>query len=234
MDADDGDPSGGACPVRHDRGVTLDWQSLGDADGVDGAWQRALELAWESFRAGTTPVGAVVVSPDGSVVATGRGRRYELVAPVGQLANTHVAHAELNALAGLGTSRHWDDHQLLTTLEPCGMCHGAAIQATVAGVVFAAPDPYGGTADVEFGCPQSRRRPFAVSGPLRDARGAMGTPLHLVWLMERATAGHVVAEHARVMPDFTKYAHSVRPALVAAATRDDYAQATALATQAPW
>ena len=28
---------------------------------VDAAWERALELAWESFCAGTTPVGAVVV-----------------------------------------------------------------------------------------------------------------------------------------------------------------------------
>jgi hypothetical protein len=31
---------------------------------------------------------------DGSVVAAGRGRRYELTGPQGQLAGTHIAHAE--------------------------------------------------------------------------------------------------------------------------------------------
>jgi hypothetical protein len=36
------------------------------------------------------------------------------------------------------------------------------------------------------------------------------------------------------MPDFTDYARSVRPSLVAAAARDDYTQALALATEAPW
>ena len=38
---------------------------------LDAAWQRALELAWASFLARTTPVGAVVASPSGR--ARGRG-----------------------------------------------------------------------------------------------------------------------------------------------------------------
>jgi tRNA(Arg) A34 adenosine deaminase TadA len=109
---------------------------------LDGAWSVALVQAWEAFRTGSTPVGAVVVALDGTVVAAGRGRRYEPAGPSGQLAGTHVAHAEVNALAQLGTSRHGDGHTLLTTLEPCGMCHDAAVQPTLSRLVFAAPDPY--------------------------------------------------------------------------------------------
>ncbi len=68
----------------------------------DGGWERALELAWQAFCAGTTPVGAVVLNAEGIVVAEARGRRYETAAPPGQLAGSHVAHAEVNALAQLG------------------------------------------------------------------------------------------------------------------------------------
>ena len=201
---------------------------------LDEAWDQALALAWESLRADTTPVGAVVVAPDGSVVATGRGRRYERDGPARHLANSHVAHAEINALAQLEATRRWEDHLLLTTLEPCGMCHGAAIQARVSTVVYAGPDPYGGTAGLRFFSPQSRRRPLSVVGPLADARGAFATLLHLVWLMERTTAAHVVAEHEKALPEFTRYCSIVRRDLLVAAAGDDYAAAFALATEAPW
>jgi tRNA(Arg) A34 adenosine deaminase TadA len=60
----------------------------------DGAWTRALELAWEAFRGRTTPVGAVVVDAAGAIAAEGRGRRYEQAGPPRQLAGTHIAHAE--------------------------------------------------------------------------------------------------------------------------------------------
>ncbi|MGH3503305.1 MAG: deaminase [Nocardioidaceae bacterium] len=197
------------------------------------AWNRALTLAWEAFRAGTTPVGAVVTSADGSIVAAGRGRRYEPTGPAGELANVHIAHAEINALARLDTSRHWEDHRLLTTLEPCGMCHGAAVQATLGAVSFAGPDPYGGTATLTWDCPQPSRRPLEITGPLPDSRGAFATLLHIVWLMERG-ADHVVAEHSKAIPDFTDYAMAIRPDLVAAAVHDDYPAAWDLCVKAPW
>jgi pyrimidine deaminase RibD-like protein len=38
------------------------------------AWDTALQLAWEGLTAQTTPVGAVVVTEAGEVVAAGRGR----------------------------------------------------------------------------------------------------------------------------------------------------------------
>src|SRR6266567_7660560 len=144
------------------------------ADGLLAeGWERALHLAWEAMRAQTTPVGAVVVNGRGAIVAAGRGRRYEATAPAGQLAGTHIAHAEVNVLAQLSTRRHWEDTLLLTTLEPCAMCHGAAIQSTVAGFFFAGQDPYGGTGDLRFDTPQARHRDFFVGGPLPRPLGAL-------------------------------------------------------------
>ena len=94
---------------------------------LDVAWGRALELAWQSFVAGTTPVGAVVTDRGGDIVAEGRGRRYEHQDGTrGHLAYCHIAHAEINALAQLPPTRHYEDYSLLTTLEPCCMCVGAA------------------------------------------------------------------------------------------------------------
>lgn len=200
---------------------------------ADPAWDVALRLAWDSFRAGTTPVGAVIVAPDGRVIASGRGRRYESSAPPQQLANTHIAHGEVNALAQLQVHRHWDDHALLTTLEPCGMCHGAAVQATVGQLLYAAPDPYGGTGHVRFCTPQSLRRPLAVRGPLGDWRGALATLLHIVWLLERPSAGHVVDVHARVLPAMTAYGREMRTTLTGAASAGDYSTAMDIAAEAP-
>ena len=73
----------------------------------------------------------------------------------------------------LPPDRHFRDHTLLTTLEPCAMCHGAAIQASVGELFYAGADPYGGTADLVFDSPQARRRPLRVTGPLDDERGRL-------------------------------------------------------------
>ena len=70
---------------------------VGSVVGCDHAWERTLELAWDAFCAGTTPVGAVVIDAAGAIVAEGRGRRYEPAAPPGQLAGSHVAHADAPA-----------------------------------------------------------------------------------------------------------------------------------------
>jgi tRNA(Arg) A34 adenosine deaminase TadA len=75
----------------------------------------------------------------------------------------HVAHAEINALAGLPPTQHYEDHILLTTLEPCCMCLGAGVQSTITRVHFAGRDPYGGASDLVIDTPQARRRPMAVT-----------------------------------------------------------------------
>jgi tRNA(adenine34) deaminase len=84
------------------------------------------------------PVGAVVAL-DGTVIARRHNEREHLGDP--------TAHAELLALrdaaAVIGTSR-LDGAVLVTTLEPCPMCSGAALLARVGRVVFGADDPKAG------------------------------------------------------------------------------------------
>jgi tRNA(Arg) A34 adenosine deaminase TadA len=179
---------------------------VGSVAGLDHAWDRALDLAWDAFCAGTTPVGAVVIDAVGAIVAEGRGRRYEPVAPPGQLAGTHVAHAELNALAQLGADRHYEDHALLTTLEPCGMCHGAAIQASIGVLAYAGADPYAGTGHLDFGIPQTRNRPLRVTGPLSGERGRLAELLHIVFLIQRPAGPHVLAAQRSALPTQTAQA----------------------------
>ena len=94
--------------------------------------------AQRAAECGEVPIGAVVAI-DGEVVAARHNER--------ESANDPTAHAEVLALrdaaAVRGTSR-LDGAVLVSTLEPCPMCAGAAVMARVARVVFAAEDPKAG------------------------------------------------------------------------------------------
>ena len=113
-------------------------------------WAVPLGLAWEAMLAGTTPVGSVVINTDGRIVTKGRGRRYVRDLAQGQLSYSHLAHAELNALAQLPPTSRYEDLTVLTTLEPCILCMGAAVMATVGRVEYAGADPYGGAAHLQL------------------------------------------------------------------------------------
>src|SRR5215472_1281977 len=178
---------------------------------MDEAWRRALDQAWQSFLAGATPVGAVVADAAGEVVAEGRGQRYEIAADGPQLAYCHIAHAEINALALLPPVRHYEDHILLTTLEPCCMCLGAAVQATFTRLHFAGRDPYGGASGLVVDTPQALRRPLAVTGPLAGLPGRFAELLHVRWLLDFRAAEPVLDVQRRGLPDI--YAVAVDPAV---------------------
>jgi tRNA(Arg) A34 adenosine deaminase TadA len=188
----------------HDRGQVF--QPVFDV-----AWHRAMELAWQSFLAGTTPVGAVVADPAGHIVAEGRGRRYEHDDGTrGHLAYCHVAHAEINALAQLPPTRHYEDHVLLTTLEPCCMCLGAAVQSTITRLHFAGRDPYAGSSRLRIDTPQARRRPLHITGPLADPRGQFAELLHVRWLLDYGAAEPVLEAQQRGLT--TVYERAAHPA----------------------
>jgi tRNA(Arg) A34 adenosine deaminase TadA len=179
---------------------------------LDRAWRRALEQAWQSFVAGTTPAGAVVVNASGEVVAEGRGRRYESEGSGRQLAYCHIAHAEINALALLPPVRHYEDHVLLTTLEPCCMCLGAAVQATITRLRFAGRDPYGGASQLVVDTAQARRRPLMVTGPLAGFQGRFSELLHVRWLLDFGASEPLLDEQRRGLPDIWRAA--VHPAAI--------------------
>lgn len=189
---------------------------------LDEAWHRALELAWQSFVAGTTPVGAVVTDPAGAIAAEGRGRRYEPSDGAGDhLAYCHIAHAEINALAQLPPTRHYEDYILLTTLEPCCMCVGAAVQSTITRLHFAGRDPYGGASQLQVETPQARRRPLVITGPLADPRGQLAELLHIRWLLDYGAGRHVLDAQRGGMADvYERAAHPAVATLFAQLRRD--------------
>lgn len=88
---------------------------------------------------GEVPVGAVLVSPEGRIVARAGNQTRELSDP--------TAHAEMQvireACAALGSER-LTDHDLWVTLEPCAMCAAAISAARIARLYFAAHDPKSG------------------------------------------------------------------------------------------
>jgi tRNA(adenine34) deaminase len=105
----------------------------------DVKWMReALAEARKAAELGDVPVGAVAVR-DGQVVGRGHNRREHDRDP--------TAHAELIALRQASqTLGGWRvvGVTLYSTLEPCVMCAGAAINARLPRIVWAADDPKGG------------------------------------------------------------------------------------------
>ena len=119
--------------------------------------QEALRAARAAGERGEVPVGAVVLAPDGRVLACAGNEVEER--------HDASAHAELLALraasALLGRTR-LDGCILVATLEPCPMCAAAASHFRVARVVFGAYDPKGG--GVEHG-PRLYRQPGCLHRP---------------------------------------------------------------------
>ena len=112
--------------------------TLGVTD--ESAIELALEQARRAAAAGEVPVGAVVIVGD-TVIAARHNERETTSDP--------TAHAEVLALRDAAAGRNdWrlEDVTLVSTLEPCPMCAGAALAARVERVVFGAYDPRAGAA----------------------------------------------------------------------------------------
>lgn len=99
----------------------------------------ALEEARKAVLRGEVPVGAVIVAPDGTILAAEGNRTRERTDP--------TAHAELLAIraacARLGQER-LTGCDLYVTLEPCAMCAQAIAHARIARLYFGADDPKSG------------------------------------------------------------------------------------------
>lgn len=106
------------------------------------AMRRALELAWTSMCHGSFGIGAVAVDRSGAVVATGRNRIFETDPGDDVIADTSLAHAEMNVLAKMPYRRHADAGiELHTTLQPCIQCLGAIRLSSIKQVHVLSPDP---------------------------------------------------------------------------------------------
>ena len=112
---------GAAVEVGQDTTPDPEWLAMGEALG----------LARQAAQAGEVPIGAVVLH-GGRVIAGAANRCREL----GDL----TRHAELEALrsAAQVVGPYLNECTLVVTLEPCPMCLGAALEARVGRVVYAA------------------------------------------------------------------------------------------------
>ena len=113
----------------------------------DEDWMRhALALADRAEREDDEiPVGAVLISADGTLLGEGWNRNITDHDP--------TAHAEIVAMRLAG--KQLGNHRLVgstlyVTLEPCAMCAMAMVHARIARLVYAASDPKTGAAGSVF------------------------------------------------------------------------------------
>jgi len=101
--------------------------------------EMALEEARLAGARGEVPVGAVVLEPDGAVVARD-GNRTDASCDAS-------AHAELLVLRAAAAQRRTprlEGCDLVVTLEPCPMCAAAISLFRIRRLIFGAYDPKGG------------------------------------------------------------------------------------------
>jgi tRNA(Arg) A34 adenosine deaminase TadA len=99
----------------------------------------ALAEAQAAGARGEVPVGAVLLSAEGALLARDGNRIIEARDP--------TAHAEMLVLRAAAVStgnERLTGASLFVSLEPCAMCAAAASLARVGRIVFAAEDPKGG------------------------------------------------------------------------------------------
>ncbi|MBS0517227.1 MAG: nucleoside deaminase [Proteobacteria bacterium] len=124
--------------------------------------QRALREARAAAERGEVPVGAVIIGPDGTVLATAGNRT--------ETDRDPTAHAEMLAIraaaAKFGAPR-LVECDLYVTLEPCPMCAQAISFARLRRVYYGALDPKGGGVEHGpriFSQPTCHHRPEIYGG----------------------------------------------------------------------
>ena len=142
----------------------------GETQSLDELWMRhAFALADRAEREHEIPVGALLVSESGELLAEGFNRTITDHDP--------TAHAEIVALREAGKrlgNYRMPGTTLYVTLEPCAMCAMALIHARVRRVVFGATDPKTGAAGSVFdllGSPRHNHQVEIASGVLGAEAG---------------------------------------------------------------
>ncbi|EAQ02724.1 hypothetical protein OB2597_15120 [Pseudooceanicola batsensis HTCC2597] len=99
----------------------------------------ALDEARAAAARGEVPVGAVLVSPGGEVVARDGNRTREKADP-----SAHAEMLVIRAACAAAGSERLPGHDLYVTLEPCPMCAAVIGAARIARLYYGAADPKSG------------------------------------------------------------------------------------------
>ncbi len=100
---------------------------------------RALELARAAAELGEVPIGAVIVGPDGNVIAKAHNLTRARKDPT-----THAEMLVIQQAAQVLQSERLIGCDLYVTLEPCPMCAAAISFARLRRLYYGASDPKGG------------------------------------------------------------------------------------------
>ena len=104
-------------------------------EAMEGLMRTALEAARRGMDQGEAPIGCVLARGDGTVLASASNRQ--------NATQNKTAHAEIECFAAAAGKVPLDatDLILVSTLEPCVMCTGAAMEAAVDAILYALPAP---------------------------------------------------------------------------------------------
>ena len=128
--------------------------------------RQALQEAEQGAKCDEVPVGAVLVSPSGELIASGHNQPISTVDP--------TAHAEIIVIRT--AAKQLNNYRLpattlYVTLEPCTMCVGAIVQARIGRVVYATTEPKSGaieSAQKLFNNPHFNHYPEILAGVLEE------------------------------------------------------------------
>ena len=98
----------------------------------------AVAQAEKGFREGGIPIGAVLAR-ELDIIAAGHNRRVQKGDP--------IAHGEMDCLRAAGRLTSYAGLTLVTTLSPCMMCAGTAVQFKIPRVVIGENQTFGGNED---------------------------------------------------------------------------------------
>lgn len=87
----------------------------------------AIRMAEKGWSEGGIPIGSVLMTEKGEIVARGHNERVQSGNP--------ILHAEMACLRDAGRRRDWSELTLVSTLSPCSMCTGAAVLYKVRRVI---------------------------------------------------------------------------------------------------
>ena len=102
--------------------------------------QEALVEAKAGLSAGGLPIGSVLATADGEIVARGHNLRVQTGDP--------TAHAETICIRNAGRRRDWPKLTLVSTLSPCIMCTGTALLYRIPRIVIGENQNFMGAEDL--------------------------------------------------------------------------------------
>lgn len=105
---------------------------------MDRFMKRAIEEAKKGLEEGGIPIGSVLVR-NGEIIGRGHNRRVQ--------ENDPLAHAEIVCIRNAGRIGKYDDTILYSTLMPCYLCAGAAVQFGIKKVIVGESENFEGASE---------------------------------------------------------------------------------------